>query len=224
MLQPFRTPYQDRREAGRELAQRLLQYKGRPDVVVLSVSRGGALIADAIAEVLEAPLDMFCIRTVGVPGYEGITMGTVARAAYLPDKAVIEHAGISMQTFLAAASAEQQELDRHEAFYRSGRPAQKITGRTVILVDEGLTNESHIPAAVEALHRHGAGGVVVAVPVTTPEARDKLSKQAHEVVSSHMIDAITGLEVWYEDASDVDDETVRVTLEHAAERCAANRA
>ena len=217
MLPPFKTPHQNRREAGRELAQQLLAYKGRPDVLVLSVSREGALVGDGIAEVLHAPLDVFFIRSVGVPGYEGISMGTVARTTYLPKKDVIEHAGISMQSFMTAASAEQEELDRRESFCRSGRPVPNLAGRTVILVDDGLTAESGIPAAVEALHRHGAAEVVVAVPVATPDARDKL-KDVREVVSAHTIDAVSGLEVWYEDASDVDDETVRATLDQAAKR------
>ena len=223
MSEPFKAPYQDRREAGRELGQQLLAYKGRPDVIVLSVSRGGILVADGIAEVLEAPLDMFCIRTVGVPGYEGISMGTVARAKYLPKQDVITHAGMSMQSFLAAASAEQKELDRLEASYRNGRPALNLAGRTVIVVDEGLPADSALPAAIEALHRHGVAEIVIAVPVTTPDLRDKVGKQAKEFVTSHTIDTAGGLEVWYEDAAEVDEKSVRATLERAVERLASEQ-
>jgi predicted phosphoribosyltransferase len=135
---------------------------------------------------------------VKVPGYEAISMGTVARGVHLPDKNVVEHAGISLQAFFAASSAEQKQLDRHEVFLRSGRPAQAIMGRTIILVDNGLTAESDLPAAIEAPHRHGATKVVVAVPVTTLEARDKLSKQVDEFVSLHAIDAASRLDVWCE--------------------------
>jgi putative phosphoribosyl transferase len=220
MLQPFRAPSQHRQEAGRELAHRLVAYKGQPKVVVLSVSRGGVPVAAGIADVLEAPLDVFFIRRVKVPGYEAISMGTVARGVHLPDKNVIEHAGISLQAFFAASSAEQEQLDRREVFLRSGRPAQAIMGRTIILVDDGLTAESDLPAAIEAVHRHGATKVVVAVPVTTLEARDKLSKQVDEFVSLHAIDAASRLDVWYEGATGVDEENVRVALGQAALRVA----
>lgn len=222
-MERFKAPYQDRREAGRELGQRLLAYKSRPDVIVLSVSPPGILVADGIAEALEVPLDVFCIRTVGVPGYEGVSMGTVARATCLPKVDVIEHAGLSLQSFLATAAAEQEELDRLEAFYRNGRAALNLAGRTVIVVDEGLTDESGLPEAIEALHRHGVAEIVIAVPVTTADLREKLSKQADEFVSSHTIDTEGGLEIWYEDAAEVDEETVRATLAQAVERLATER-
>lgn len=219
-MEPFKAPYQDRREAGRELGQRLLAYKGRPDVIVLSVSRGGILVADAIAEVLEAPLDIFSIRRVGVPGYEGVSMGTVASGAYFPKQDVIAHAGLSMQSFLAAASAEQDELERLDAFYRSGRPFPNLTGRAVIVVDEGLTDESDLPESLEALHHHGVAEIVIAVPVTTRGLREKLSKQAGDFVSLHTLDTAGGLEVWYEDTADVDEKSVCSVLTQAVERSA----
>lgn len=104
-----------------------------PGVLVLSISPGGVLVADAVAEALEAPLDIFCIRRVGVPGFEGVSMGTIARGACLPKQDVIAHAGMSMQSFLSAASAEQDELERLETFYRNGKPAPNLAGRTIIV-------------------------------------------------------------------------------------------
>ena len=150
-------------------------------------------------------------------------MGTVARGTYLPNQDVITHAGMSMQSFLAAASDAQEALDRLEAFYRNGRPAPILAGRTVIVVDEGLTAESALPKAVEALHRHGVAEIVVAVPVTTSDLREKMSKQAKEFVSAHTIDTAAGLEVWYEDAAEVGEEGVRAALEQAAERFASEQ-
>lgn len=219
MPESFTTPYTDRREAGRKLAQSLLRFQRRADVVVLAVSPGGVLVGDGIAGVLGVPLDVFFIRKVGVPGYEGLSMGSVARAAYLPDQRVLTNAGISLRAFVESAKAEQETLDRLEAFYEGGRPAQVITGRTVILVDEGIADESDVPHAIEALHRHGAGSIVLAAPVATAAAQKKLTTPSvAEVVCSYTIDAATSLEGWYLDSTPVDDDTIRATLLQAAER------
>lgn len=222
-MQPFTSPYTDRREAGRLLAQSLLKYKDDPNVLVLGVSRGGAIVGAGIAEVLEVPLDIFCVRAVGIPGYEEVRMGNVARGVYLPYRNVIDHAGLSLQSFWIAAAAELETLAQQEAFYRDNRPARPIAGRTVILVDEGLTSESAVPVAVEALHRHGAGAVIVAVPVTTPEAQRQIAEQVNLFVCPHAIDVTSGLETWYADASEVDDESVREALQQAAERIETER-
>jgi predicted phosphoribosyltransferase len=213
----FSVAYQNRREAGRELAQRLLGYQGRTDAIVLAVSPESVPVADEVAATLELPLDVFLLRSVAVPGYEGVSMGWVARAAHVVDKAVVDHAGMSMQSFVAAAAGEQRELDRQESYYRNGRPASKITRRTVILVGDGLTKESSLPSAVEALHRLAPAKIVVAIPVAVPVVADKVRKLVDELVFDRTLDAETALEAWY-DEPEVDDETVRLTLRHAAER------
>lgn len=219
-MQPFTNPFTDRREAGRELAQRLLAYKGDPSVLVLAVSRGGALVADGIAEVIEAPLDMLCARSLGIPGYEEVSMGTVARGVYRSNREAIESGAISMQAFLDAASALQEKLNRLETFYRFGRAAPVVTGRTAILVDEGLTSESMLPAAVDAVQRHGAAEAIVAVPVAVAKAYEALNDQLRTVVCLYGIDAASGLEAWYADSTDVDDQSVRDVMHQAAERLA----
>jgi putative phosphoribosyl transferase len=220
MSAPFTTPYADRREAGRHLAQSLSMYRSRPDAVVLAVSRSGVPIADGIAESLELPLDVFTVHRVGVPGVETVGMGFVARATYLPDQKVLANAGISLSAFAETAKRAQEKLDALETFYRNGRPAQTIAGRTVILVDEAATEESPLAAAVEALHRHGVGEVIVAVPAATETARERLEKSVARFVCANTLDAETQLESWYLDASEPDDETVRMTLEHARGRLA----
>lgn len=219
-MQPFQHAHQNRREAGRELAGQLLNYRDRPNALVLAVSRSGVLVGDGIAESLRLPLDIFGIRGVGVPGYEETRMGVVARGTYLPNMQVINGAGLSMQAFVEAASAEQKQLDQQETFYRNNRPAPTLIGRAVILVDDGLTPESDLPAAVEALRRHGPAEIVVAVPVTTAAEREKILTKVQGFVNSYVIDDAASLEPWYEDTNDVDDAQVRATLEEAAERFA----
>jgi putative phosphoribosyl transferase len=216
----FRASFQDRREAGRELAQRLLDYKDRPDVVVFAVSQGGVPVAGEIARALGVPLDIFLVRKVIIPGYEGLVMGFVAREAYLVIKRAIERAAVPMTSFVAVASLEQEALDRQEAWYRDGRPALSGTGRCTILVDEGLTDGSLLPTAVDAMRRQGPARLVVAVPVTAPDVRDKLAQHIDEIVYNRTVDPASRFEFWFDDSTDVDDETVRQTLRKAAQRSA----
>lgn len=217
-MQPFTHPFTDQREAGRQLAQRLLKYRGDPNVLVLAVSRAGALVAAGIVEIIDAPLDVFCVRAVAVPGYDELSMGTVARGVFRANRETIEAGAIPMQAFFDAASAEQEKLQRLEAFYRGGRDAPAIAGRTVIVVDEGLTEESMLPAAVDAVHRHGAAEILAAAPVATAAAAEELKGRASEFVSLYAIDRVTGLETWYAAPTDVDDAAVRDALHQAAER------
>jgi len=217
-VQPFTHPFLDQREAGRELAQRLLTYKSDPNVLVLAVSRAGALVAAGIADVIDAPFDIFCVRVVAVPGYDELSMGTVARGVYRANRKTIEGGAIPMQAFFDAASAEQKKVERLEAFYRGGRAPLPIAGRTVIVVDEGLTEESMLPAAVDAVHRHGAAEVIAAAPVATVAAAGEMKRRVRDFVSLYAIDAVTGLEAWYADPTDVDDGAVRDAVHRAAER------
>lgn len=220
MNTPFTAPYADRREAGRHLAQSLLTYRRRPEAIVLAVSRSGVLVADGIADALELPLDVFTIRKIGVPGFETIGMGFVGRSTYLPDQRALASSGISLALFTETAKAVQEQLDKLEAFYRNGRPAPAIAGRTVILVDDAVTDESQLAAAIEALHRHGVAEVILAIPAATPTAADRLRKSVADFVCANALDDETRLESWYLDASEIDDETVRATLEHARGRLA----
>jgi len=222
MNQPATALYQDRWDAGHDLAQKLLSYSERSDAIILSVSRGGALIGEGLADVLKLPLDVFFVRRVGVPGYEDLSMGIVARDAFVADSGVLERAGIAYETFLTEASAIQDALEGLESYDRDGRPPPELTGRTIILVDDGFAAHSDMPDAIEALHRHRVARVVAAVPVATPEARDALVKHDATLTFAHAIDARTGLEPWYSDATDVDDDAVRAALRRAAERLASD--
>src|SRR6516162_11172690 len=160
----------NREEAGRLLGQRLATYKGRPDVIVLGLPRGGVTVAREIAEALEAPLDVFLVRKLGVPGYEELAMGAVATGGVrvLNDDIV---SGLRIPGYVidAVAAREQQELGRRERLYRGGRPAPDVRGRTVILVDDGLATGASMQAAIRALREQQPDRIVVAVPVAARE-------------------------------------------------------
>src|SRR5438132_1617910 len=131
--------FRDRRDAGRLLAEKLAAYANRPDVVVLALPRGGVPVAYEVARRLGAPLDVFVVRKLGVPGHEEFAMGAIASGDVIVlDRAVIEGLGIPRAAVEAAIAREQAELARREQLYRGGRPPLEVTGKTCILVDDGL--------------------------------------------------------------------------------------
>src|SRR6266704_2812171 len=144
--------YQNRRQAGQVLATRLMKYANRQDVLVLGLPRGGVLVAFEVAKALHAPLDVFLVRKLGVPGHEELAMGAIATGGVrVLNEEVVHYLGIPEMVIDAAASAEQKELHRREQLYRGSRPAPEVRGRTVILVDDGLATGSTMRAAVAAL-------------------------------------------------------------------------
>jgi len=150
MLKRFR----NRAEGGRELAQKLVEYAGRPDVLVLALPRGGVPVGYEVARALQAPLDVFVVRKLGVPGHEELAMGAVASGgAWVLNDDVVTPLGISPQAIRAVAARELAELARREQVYRGDRPTPDVRGRTVILVDDGLATGSTMRAAVKALRR-----------------------------------------------------------------------
>src|SRR6195256_3657290 len=144
--------FRDRREAGHLLAAKLSAYANRPDVIVLALPRGGVPVAYEVARALGAPLDVFVVRKLGVPGYEELAMGAVATGGVrvLNDQ-LVNRLGIPDHLIDAVAAREQQELSRRELLYRGGRPPPNIRGRTVILVDDGLATGATMYAAIQEL-------------------------------------------------------------------------
>src|SRR3954465_8514857 len=161
--------FQDRTDAGRQLAAKLAAYAGQPDVLVLALPRGGVPVAYEVAEALGASLDVFLVRKLGVPGQEELAMGAIASGGVrVLNEEVIDALGIPGAVIDAVAADEQLELERRERAYRDGRPAPEVHGRTVILVDDGLATGSTMRAAVAALRQLQPARVVVAVPVAAP--------------------------------------------------------
>jgi predicted phosphoribosyltransferase len=209
--------FRDRAEAGRFLAARLARYAGRTDVIVLALPRGGVPVGYEVARALGAPLDVFLVRKLGVPGREELAMGAIASGGVpvLNDE-VVNALGISREEIEQVAAAEEEELERRERAYRGDRRPPDVRGRTVILVDDGLATGSSMRAAVAALRKLGPGRVVVAVPVGAPETCAEFRGEADEVVCGQTPEPFYAVGIWYEDFSQTTDEEVRELLERAA--------
>src|SRR3989449_4932927 len=205
--------FRDRRDAGRLLAERLAAYASRPDVLVLALPRGGVPVAYEVAHRLGAPLDVFVVRKLGVPGHEELAMGAVATGGVrvLNDQ-LVEQLGISDQMIDAVAARERQELARRERLYRGNRPPPDVRGRTVILVDDGLATGATMYAAVEALRQQQPGRIVVAVPTASPEICEELRAEVDEVICAITPDPFYAVGLWYEDFSQTTDEEGRELL------------
>jgi predicted phosphoribosyltransferase len=209
--------YQDRRQAGRVLAQALPAYAGRPDVVVLALPRGGVPVAYEVATRLGVPLDVFVVRKLGVPGHEELAMGAIASGGVIVvNRDVIERLGMPRAAIERVVAAEQAELARREQLYRAGRPPLDVTGKTVILVDDGLATGSTMRAAIAALKQRGAWRIVVAVPIAPPETCEELSSEADEVVCAATPEPFFGVGQWYANFEQTTDEEVHELLEAAA--------
>jgi predicted phosphoribosyltransferase len=208
--------FRDRTEAGRRLAERLTAYADRPDVLVLALPRGGVPVAYEVARALRAPLDVFLVRKLGVPGYEELAMGAVATGGVrvLNDQIV---AGLRIPDHVieAVAEAEQQELARRERLYRGDRPPPDVRHRTVILVDDGLATGATMQAAIKALRALPPARIVVAVPTGSPETCEQLKAQADDVICAITPEPFHAVGLWYEDFTQTTDEEVRDLLARA---------
>src|SRR3981189_654114 len=175
--------FRDRREAGRQLSQHLAAYANRPDVLVLALPRGGVPVAFEVARALHAPLDVFLVRKLGLPGREELAMGAIASGGVrVLNEDVVRALRIPENVIDAVAAAEQRELERRERLYRGDRPPPAVRGRTVILVDDGLATGSTMRAAVAALRQQGAARIVVAVPIGAPETCAEFEQEADDVI------------------------------------------
>lgn len=209
--------FRNRVEAGRQLAKRLMKYAGRPDLLVLALPRGGVPVGYEIAQALNAPLDVFVVRKLGVPGHEELAMGAIASGGVrVVNGEVIESLRIPDDVIDAAAARELRELERRERAYRDDRPAPDVQGRTVILVDDGIATGSTMKAAIEALRQLEASRIVVAVPTAALSTAREMQRDVEELVAVMTPADFTGVGQWYEDFSQTTDEQVRDLLESAS--------
>jgi len=218
-----RQQYADRRAAGLELAARLSAYRSRDDVVVLALPRGGVPVAHEVARELEAPLDVFLVRKLGVPGHAELAMGAIASGGVrVLNDDVVGWYGLDANAIEAVAAREQVELERREREYREGYLPIDLRNRTVVLVDDGLATGSTMKAAVQAVREHAPAGIVVAVPVGARETCHALGRVADEVICARMPEPFSAVGLWYRDFSQTTDEEVRELLQRG--RAAAGRA
>jgi predicted phosphoribosyltransferase len=209
--------FRDRSEAGRQLAARLAQYAGRPDVLVLALPRGGVPVGYEVVRALHVPMDVFIVRKLGVPGYEELAMGAVATGGVrVLNHQVVQGLGIPDYVIDAVAEWEQQELKRRERLYRGQRPPPDVRGKTVILVDDGLATGSTMLAAARALRQLGPARIVVAVPVASRDTCELLKSEVDEVVCAVTPEPFYAVGLWYRDFSQTTDEEVRELLEQSA--------
>jgi predicted phosphoribosyltransferase len=207
----------DRRDAGVALAARLAQYAGRDDALVLGLPRGGVPVAAEVARTLGAPLDVFVVRKVGVPGSEELAMGAVASGGVrVVNDAVLEQLGIPESVFLEAAKREVRELARREALYRGVQSGIDPRGRMTIIVDDGIATGSTMLAAVAAVRAREPAAVVVAVPVASADVAAELRRVADHVVCVHETLELDGVSAWYDDFRQTTDAEVRTLLDAGA--------
>jgi predicted phosphoribosyltransferase len=208
--------FRDRSDAGQQLAQKLTAYAHRPDVLVLALPRGGVPIGFEIAQALEAPLDVFVVRKLGVPGHEELAMGAIASGGIrVINDGVVRSLRIPNAKIDEAAAREQREIERRERAYRGDRPPPTVRGRTVILVDDGLATGSTMRAAVQALRQQAPRRIVVAVPVAAPDTCEEFRAKVDEVVCAATPEPFLAVGAWYDDFSQTSDEEVHELLERS---------
>ena len=207
----------DRTEAGKLLAARLESYASRSDVLVLALPRGGVPVAFEVSRALKAPLDVFVIRKLGMPGQEELAMGAIAGGGVkVLNYDVVQTFGISSQMIEAVASREAEELVRRERLYRGNKPAPEISGRIVVLVDDGLATGSSMRAAIAALRKQNPAKIVVGVPVAAPSTCNEFRAEVDEIICAVTPEPFHGVGIWYEDFSQTPDQEIHDLLERAA--------
>jgi predicted phosphoribosyltransferase len=205
--------YPDRREAGRELAARLSGYAGRTDTIVLALPRGGVPVAYEVARALDAPLDVFVVRKLGVPGHRELAMGAIASGDVIVlNEDVVRGLEIAPGVIDRVVAEERAELARREVAYRGGRPPLEVTDRSVIVVDDGIATGSSMLAAVEALAALGPARTVVAVPVASESARRALRARVDDLISAAPLEPFFAIGQLYRNFTQTSDQEVQDLL------------
>jgi len=211
--------FENRVDAGRRLAQSLKGYAGRKDVIVLGIPRGGVPVAFEIARALQAPLDIFLSRKLGVPGQEELAFGALATGGVrILDQDLVQELNISEPEIERITGTVRKELERRERVYRGTRPPLQVEGKTVILVDDGIATGSSMRAAVHALRQMKPSRIVVAVPVAPIQTCNRLKLEVDELVCLSSPDFFWAIGQFYEDFSQISDEEVTELLHRAAQQ------
>jgi putative phosphoribosyl transferase len=199
------------------LAERLRDYAGRGDIVVLALPRGGVPVGSEVAHALHAPFDVFIVRKLGLPSHPELAIGAIASGGVrVVDRGALRRFGVTDQELAAIAAAEQRELERRERLYRGDRPSPDIAGQTVILIDDGLATGATMAAAVRALRAQRPAKLVVAVPVAAAETCSAFQDLVDEIVCAATPEPFHAVGRWYEDFSETSDDEVRELLARAA--------
>ncbi len=207
------TRFRNRSDAGRRLGEQLVAYTGRADVLVLALPRGGVPVAVEIARKIQAPLDVFIVRKLGVPGYKELAMGAISSGGVrVLNDDVIQTLQTPQRVIEAVTERELRELRFNEHAYRGDRPLVEISGRTVILVDDGIATGCTMLAAIRTLRRLAPARIIVAVPAAAQSTRDEIGREADEFICEMTPSPFYAVGVWYDDYSQTADEEVRDLL------------
>jgi putative phosphoribosyl transferase len=210
--------FSDRAEAGQLLAEKLLSYANRDEVIVLGLPRGGVPVAYEVAKRLGVPLDVFIVRKLGVPGFEELAAGAIASGGVrVLNEDVIRALPNADEIIESITARETAELERREKSYRDGRPAPELGDRVVILVDDGLATGATMRAAVAALRQRGVAKIIVAAPVGAPDTCREFEDEVDEIVCAIAPEYFQAVGQYYDDFSQTSDEEVRELLARAAE-------
>jgi putative phosphoribosyl transferase len=202
--------FRDRADAGRQLGEALkARYGDRPDVLVLALPRGGVPVAYEVSQILKAPLDIFVVRKLGVPGHEELAMGAIATGgAIVFNDEVVDNLGIPKSAIDRVIGRERAELERREREYRGNHPPPEVGGKTILLVDDGLATGASMHAAVQAVRALGPAAVVIAVPVAAASTCSRLRPFVDDIVCLTTPEPFYAVSAWYEDFSQTTDEEV----------------
>jgi len=211
--------FANRRAAGMELARALVRVKPAQPLLVLGLPRGGVPVAFEVARSLRAPIDVLTVRKIGMPGQAELAIGAIASGDIVVREPSAElHFGVDQATFAELTARERTELERRERLYRHGLPPLELSGKTAVLVDDGLATGATMLAAIRSARKAGAHSVLAAAPVASREAAALLSREADEMVLLQIPPHLTSIGEWYVDFSQVEDEDVQALLARARHR------
>jgi predicted phosphoribosyltransferase len=206
--------YPDRRDAGRHLAELLVSYANRDDVIILALPRGGVPVAAEIANELQAPLDVFIVRKLGVPGQEELAMGAIALGGVAVfNENIINDFQIAEDAILSVINRETKELQRRELAYRGHRPFPSLKDKHIILVDDGVATGATLKVAIQALYQMNPLSLIVAVPVAETDLAEQLSLMVDEFCCPLRVSPLQAVGAWYEDFAQVEDAEVHLLLQ-----------
>ena len=208
--------FADRRQAGEALGHALERYRGDPDAIVLALPRGGVPVAYEVARFLDAPLDVFIVRKLGMPGHEEFAMGAIASGGVMVMNPDLADLTLPPRMLDDVVARERAELERRERLYRGERPQLSLAGRVVILVDDGLATGSTMRAAATAVLQQHPKRVVVAVPVAAAQTCEALRAVVDEVVCGFTPEPFRAVGMWYDDFDQTTDAEVHALLAAAS--------
>ncbi|TGC11002.1 phosphoribosyl transferase [Methanolobus halotolerans] len=210
--------FRDRSDAGRRIAEEFSEYSGRSDVLLLALPKGGVPVAFEVAKKLGIKLDVFIIRKLKVPGHEEVAMGAIASGGVrVLDMNIMKNLHIQDNTIATVAATEQEELQRKERLYRKDRPEQDIEGKTIILIDDGITTGVTMNAAVSAVKARKPSGIIVAIPTGPFDVCERLSKKVDNAICLTNPEPFYAVSASYADFFQITDKEVCDLLEKSSD-------